>query len=225
MEYPLKPLPWSFSSLTTYIDCPKKYYHLKIVKDVSDTTGEAASWGHRVHEALEARLRDNVPLPPEFSMYDTYADSIEKRKGEMHIERKVPITKDLTPCEWEDDSAWCRGSIDVLHLDGETAWVLDHKTGKRRPGSKQLALYAIMVFYYYPEIMVCNTAYAWLKTGEKDVATYKREEIPKLWQMFVGDLANYARSFRKGIWPAKQSGLCRAWCPVTSCALNGKNKL
>lgn len=213
----LEPLPWSFSSMSTFTSCPKKYYHLKIAKDVQDTTGEAALWGDRVHKALEARLRDKVPLPEEFEQYKAYADRIESGSGDMYVEQQLAITKDMEPCDWESELAWCRGIVDVLHLNGTTARVLDHKTGKRKSDSKQLALFALLVFYHYPQIETCKTMFAWLKSEQKDVAVYTRKDIPELWAMFANDIAAYNWAFENDKWIPRTSGLCNGWCPVTSC--------
>ena len=59
-------LVWSFSSLKTFQQCPKKYYHLKVAKDVKDTTGEAALYGTEMHLAAEEYIRDGKDLPPKF---------------------------------------------------------------------------------------------------------------------------------------------------------------
>lgn len=224
VEYPLKPLPWSHSSLTTYVGCPKKYYHLKVSKDFEDSPNEASLWGNRVHEALEFRLRDKTPLPEEYSEYEEYAKAIEVVAGEMLVEKELAITKDLKPCAMDDPDAWCRGIVDVLHINGPVARVLDHKTGKRKPDSKQLALFALLVFYHYPEVHVCKTGFMWLKTKEKDVAVYHRNDIPELWKLFIPDLTQYAKSFAGGIWTPRTSGLCKNYCPVASCDFNGKNR-
>ena len=54
---------WSYSSLKTFQQCPKKYYHLKIAKDIVDQGGEAAVYGTLVHKAAEDYVRDSVPIP------------------------------------------------------------------------------------------------------------------------------------------------------------------
>lgn len=217
LKMPTKPLPWSHSSLTTYMSCPKKFYHLKVVKDVQDSTNDAAIWGNDLHLALENRLREKVPLPPEMAMYEEYAAAIEKRPGEMYIEQQLSITKNCEPCAWDAEDVWCRGIVDVLHIDGDTAWVLDHKTGKRKPDSNQLALFALLVFYHYPQVQYCNTAFMWMKTLERDTEKFSRDDIDKLWDRFLPALKQYNMSFKKDLWTCRTSGLCRGWCPVKQC--------
>lgn len=218
------PAPWSFSSLSTYSSCPKKYYHLKVVKDVIEAPGDAAMWGDTVHKALESRLRDKVPLPKELNMYEPYAEAIERIKGTMYVEQQLAITKDCKPCAWDDPEVWCRGIVDVLHIDGGVARVLDHKTGKRKPDSKQLALFALLVFYHYPQVHTCKTAFMWVKSMERDVAEYSVLEIPDLWNLYLPELTKYSKSFKTDEWPVNTSGLCKNWCPVHSCTYNGKYK-
>jgi len=132
-------------------------------------------------------------------------------------ERQYAIGKDLKPCDWFDKEVWCRGIIDVLILKGDKAYALDWKTGKRKEGSKQLRLFALMVFLHHPEIQSVKTGFVWLKEGLSDYETFYRREEADLWQSFVGDLAKYNAAFKADVWTPRKSGLCRGWCPVTGC--------
>ena len=38
-------IAWSYSSIKTFDQCPKKYYHLKIAKDVQDGDTTATVYG------------------------------------------------------------------------------------------------------------------------------------------------------------------------------------
>ena len=42
---------WSYSSITLFDQCPKKYYHLKVAKDVSEPESEAMRYGKDLHLA------------------------------------------------------------------------------------------------------------------------------------------------------------------------------
>jgi hypothetical protein len=50
-------ITWSYSSLKTFEQCPKKYYHLRIVKDVKDEGSEATIYGQEVHKAAEEYIK------------------------------------------------------------------------------------------------------------------------------------------------------------------------
>lgn len=211
---------WSHSAMNTFRNCPKQYYHLKVARDVEESTNEAAVWGNDVHEAIEQRLKlgpiDGI-LADKFFTYESYCQAIERCKGTMLVEQQMAITEDLKPCNWYDSKAWVRCIIDVMHIDGPMARLMDHKTGKRKPDSKQLKLSALIVFHTYPAVMTIKTGFFWLQVAAKDVETYTRDQIPELWQAFGDDLSAYREAFASNTWQPRESGLCKGWCPVKSC--------
>lgn len=242
----MKPIAWSHSAMSDFLNCPKQFYHKRIAKDVVDTQGEAALWGDRVHmwfeaqiayhtgateQAVEAlaRLTGTSPelaevsaalqgLETEFGRYQGFLTSIFKNcPGQILAERQYAIDKALRPCDWFGPQVWCRGIIDVLHLNGDFAEALDWKTGKRKPNSKQLKLFALMVFIHHPEVQTCKTEFVWLATMEKDEEVFHRSQEAELWQEFLPDLARYNAAFKQEMWLPRKSGLCRGWCPVTTC--------
>ena len=99
------------------------------------------------------------------------------------------------------------------------------ETGKRKPNSKQLKLFALLVFIHHPEIDTVKILFMWIKTGESDHETYTRDHEAELWQEFVGDLARYNAAFKQDMWIPRKSGLCRGWCPVTGCEFWEPKKL
>ncbi len=231
-----RPLPWSHSAMSDFLNCPKQYYHKRVAKDVQDSQGEAALWGDQVHKFFEASIlqfNGDTPAADEiwatlrlqgmdpdesFKVYVPYLESVLALPRDVILpERQYAIGKDLKPCDWFDKEVWCRGIIDVLILKGDKAYALDWKTGKRKEGSKQLRLFALMVFLHHPEIQSVKTGFVWLKEGLSDYETFYRREEADLWQSFVGDLAKYNAAFKADVWTPRKSGLCRGWCPVTGC--------
>src|SRR5512146_2975121 len=99
----------------------------------------------------------------------------------MFVECKYSLNSKLQPCGFFADDCWVRCIIDVLHVNGERALALDHKTGKRKPASRQLKLSALLIFAHHPEVQLVKTGFFWLKTQERDVEEYRREQIPELW--------------------------------------------
>jgi len=219
----MKPLPWSHSSLENFKNCPKQYYHLKVIKDVKDTPGEAALWGDMVHKQFERVLKTGEALPETLGDYESYIAGIRSLPGEVIAEQQLALNRDMTPCNWFDKQVWVRGIVDVLVIDGERAVVLDHKTGKnRKPSSRQLMLFALLVFEHYPAVRVCKTSFAWLKFkdspgGFLDTEIFRREQIPEMWQEFLPDLKQFVKAFKTETFTPRQSGLCNGWCGVKSC--------
>jgi len=183
---------------------------------LSELTGEEVA----VYAADPAKLQLAMKaLSEEFKIYTRFLKPLAALPAttQLFAEREYAINRSLQPCEWFGEGVWCRGIIDVLTLDGTHANALDWKTGKRKPNSKQLKLFALLVFIHHPEVMTCDTEFVWLATNEKDEASFHRRQEAELWQEFLPELSQYQRAFKLEQWPPKPSGLCHGWCPVTGC--------
>ena len=92
---------WSYSSIKTFDQCPKKYFHLKVIKDVKDDPGEAAIYGTDAHEAAEHYIKHGTPIPEKFSIMRPVVEVLAKVPGEKHTELKLGVRKTDTgyePC-------------------------------------------------------------------------------------------------------------------------------
>ena len=149
-------LTHSFSALKMYENCPRRYMHQRVNKEVQDEGSDASKYGERIHEALELRLRDQSPLTDETRKYESLCTAIEResKDGELFVEQKMTLNKNLTPTEWFAPDAWFRSVLDVLmiHENQKKAFVLDWKTGKRRPDFTQMEIFALQVFKHYPNV-------------------------------------------------------------------------
>jgi hypothetical protein len=68
---------WSYSSISTFKQCPKKYYHLKVAKDVKDTSSEAMLYGNQVHKAAEDFIKKGTPIPKKFDYMNPIVNSLK----------------------------------------------------------------------------------------------------------------------------------------------------
>ena len=82
---------WSYSSLKTFEQCPKKYFHLKVIKDVKDEGSEATVYGQEVHTAAEEYIRDGVPVPAKFKFVEPTLEALSNIEGEKHCEMKLGL--------------------------------------------------------------------------------------------------------------------------------------
>lgn len=203
---------WSFSSLNTYYTCPRQYdlQYNKQVIPYQET--EATIYGSRVHKALEDYARDRVPLPDDCKPFQKYVDKLLSLDGERFFERQFALDRSLRPCAFDDANAWCRGVIDVGVVGGHRAIVADYKTGKKRPESDQLKLFAGFVFAHYPSVERVRTSYIWLKHGELTTETYTHDQVPEIWKHFMEKVRRLEDSYEKDKWVPKPSGLCNGWC-------------
>jgi hypothetical protein len=199
-----------------YDNCPKRYYHQRIAKHVTDQGGEATLYGERLHKMLEERLRDDVELPAEAAAHAPLVDAVLRSAasgGTLLIEQEMTLNRKLKPTGWWAEDAWMRSKLDVLVLKGKRAIVLDWKTGKRRPDFDQLELFALQVFAHHKDIDEVSSGFVWLKDQAIDRNTYNRSNIGELWSQLLNKVSRVERSLHSDDWPAKPSGLCR-FCPA-----------
>lgn len=210
-------LSHSFSSIKMYENCPHRYYHQRIAKSVTDTGGEASLYGERVHKFLEDRMREGKELPPDVANLEPVVQSVLNLKGDGHleVEREMTLTKDLSVTTWWAEDAWLRSKLDILILRDERAFVMDWKTGKRRPDFTQLELFALQVFAHYPYVESVRTGFIWIKDSAMDKEVYKRDNSSALWERLLTRIRRIEQSAEKDVWPAKPSGLCN-FCPCKS---------
>jgi predicted RecB family nuclease len=208
-------LSHSYSSIKLYENCPYRYFRQRVVKDIVDEGGEASKYGERIHQYLEYRLANNAELPQEVANYEPLCVAVEKlsQGGELHIEKELVLTENLTPTGWWDADAWLRSKLDILVINGAIANVMDWKTGKRKADQFQMQLFAAQVFKHFPDVQTVKTSLVWLKTMEMDTEQYHRSQTNTLWADTMKRIQRIHSSLEHDNWPAKPSGLCR-FCPA-----------
>lgn len=205
---------WSYSALTAYETCPRRYELTRVSKKVKEPQTQATIWGNEVHKALELFAKEGKPLPKDMKKYERYVEKILSYEGKRVIEERIALNKNFHQTKWMAKDVWVRGIIDIGVVGSEKAYLLDWKTGKRRPDNDQLMLFAALAFAIYPWIDKVTTGFIWLKTGEFDKKVFTREQLPEIWNVFMPRLSRLAHSFENNKWTPKPSGLCKAWCPV-----------
>lgn len=210
---------WTYSQLDTFETCPRKFYHTKVKKDVVEPPTVHTEWGTRVHTAFEEFMLNGTPLPEGMTQWQTLANKIAALPGQKLTEYKYALDRNFQPTDWK--GSWTRGIADLVVIHKDKAVVMDYKTGKRKP-TEQLDLYATYIFAHHPEVSVVNTGFVWLKEKRFDWGKVPREQLPVVWQGFLPRVAKLESAYERDRWPAKTSGLCNGWCPVTSCEFNKK---
>ena len=212
---------WSYSSIKTFEQCPKKYFHLKVAKDVKDEPGEAADYGTAVHLAAEEYIRDGKPIPEKFAFMRPVVERLASIPGEKHAELKLGVRKvpgGYEPCDFFDKSVWWRGIADLLIIDGHKAWCIDYKTGKsaRYADTKQLDLLAGAVFTHFPGVMTIKSSLLYVVSNELVKKRHVITERSQYLSVFDAQLDNLETAMENGVWNAKSGPLC-GWCPVVKC--------
>ena len=170
--------------------------------------------GKAVHKALELRIADGTPLPPQYHKYEPLALGILRTPGRALTESQMTLTQSLTPTGWFAKDAWCRVMVDVMKINGANAWAGDWKTGKVKLDEHQLELTAAVIMTQYTEVQTVATSFIWLRDSILDSRTYHRDGLAKLWDRLLVVPAQIQESAATNNWPANPSKRHCGYCPV-----------
>jgi len=218
--------PWSFSKIKSFEQCPKQFYHEKILKEYPFVETEATRYGSEFHKAAEEYIRDETPLPPQFAYAGSILDALNNKHGKKLCEYKMGLTTNRHPCDFSADDVWFRGIADLVILDEETkaAWVVDYKTGKntRYADKGQLELMALAMFKHFPTIETIRGGLLFVVADELIVETYTADMQEGMWDKWLADHQQMETAFENDVWNPNPSGLCKRHCAVTECVHNGR---
>jgi CRISPR/Cas system-associated exonuclease Cas4 (RecB family) len=216
---------WSYSSIKLYDQCPKKFYHLRVAKDVTEPPTDAILYGKEFHSAAEHYVRDDVPIPSQFSFVKSTLDSLKQLEGIKHCEFEMGLTENLEPCGFKDPKVWWRGIADLLIINGNEARCVDYKTGKsaKYADTDQLELMALAIFKFFPEVKKVKGGLLFVISKNFIKDSYDAEKQDKMWVKWIAEHNRMKFSYANNVWNPRPSGLCKKYCPVLECAHNGRN--
>jgi PD-(D/E)XK nuclease superfamily len=207
---------WSFSSLKDYINCPKQYQEIKVLKRYVKYPTEQMRYGTEVHKACEDYVGKDVPLAKNYKRFQKVLDTLKNIKGIKYPEHQMGLDKDKKACAY-GKGYWVRGIVDLLIIDKDCAFIVDYKTGSNKyPDVKQLKLMALMTFAHFPEVQKIKAGLLFVVNESFFTEEYDRENIPKLWESFDMHLERLNHSYENDTWQANPTPLC-GWCPVKAC--------
>jgi hypothetical protein len=219
-------LPWSFTKLQKFNQCPRAAYHAYILKEKEPEIPELKK-GKEVHKSFEDRVIGNKPLPAELMKHEPMVHAMKQKQEagyDLQAEIKYGLDKDYRPTGFFGDNVWGRGAADVVLTapDKRTGIIFDWKTGKRRDSDEQISVLALFVFSWIPELEKITGANIWL-TENKIGKAYEltRGHLPEIKGKINHTLDSAQTAQDKDNWPEKPSHLC-GWCSVTSCRFNTK---
>lgn len=208
---------WSYSSLKEYLNCPKQYQEVRVLKRYTKSDTAQTMYGKEVHKALEEYVRDNTPLAKNYEIFKDVVDALISIKGEKLCEHEMALDRDRKPCEFDDENRWVRGIADLLIIDNDVAYVIDYKTGSDKYADpKQLRLMALMVFAHFPNVQTVKGGLLFILKNSFIEEEYSRETIEESWEHFITPLARLHHSYDMDSWSANPTPLCR-YCPVVDC--------
>lgn len=227
-----KPFSFSYSKLKNFASCAYRFQQIDLLKAVKEVEGEALKEGNYVHKILAEAVGKGIPLPFGFDKYQHLVDEITDvahPDQKIYVEQQLAITEKLTATKWFGHDVWFRGIADVIKIipitpkvDVAIAW--DYKTGKIVEDAVQLALMAQCIFAHHPKVQRIRTVFAWTQFDANTIETFSRADMQDLWSNVLPRVEELKYAVESGEFPPNPSGLCRSWCPVTSCDYHGKGR-
>jgi len=219
---------WSYSSIKLFEQCPRKYFHLRVVKDVTEPETEAMTYGTQMHKVAEDYIKGDTPIPPAFRYLKSTLDNLKQFPGERLCEHKMGLTKNLEPCGFRDEKVWWRGIVDLAIMNVETgeARVVDYKTGKsaKYADTGQLELMALAMFKHFPRIKKVKAGLLFVVCNVFIKGKYDISAEPKLWEKWMMKYKRMEAAYANNVWNPNPSGLCYRHCSVFTCSHNGRNR-
>lgn len=216
---------WSYSSLSLFEQCPKKYAHLRVWKDVKEPPYDHRDHGNLVHKALETAVVSGQPLAAEYAKYQPLVAAVLSAPGEKRAETKVALTAELKPTTYFAPDVWLRAVFDLTIVQGDTAIVIDWKTGKVKNDGDQLRLFAGVALATLPGVTTVKTGYAWLAHNKLTADTFTVKDGERIWAEFRTRTRRIDIAIENNNFPPNPSGLCKNWCAVPNrlCSFSGKH--
>lgn len=208
---------WSYSSLKEYINCPKQYQEIRVLKRFTKSDTPQTVYGKEVHKALEDYVGGNVELAKNYERFKPVLDELIAIKGDKYCEHEMAVDRNKQPCDFNDENRWVRGIADLLIVDEEDAYIVDYKTGSNKyPDTKQLRLMALMTFAHFPKVKNIKAGLLFIMHDTFITEEYNRDQIEESWKHFEVPLARLDNSYQTDVWQANPTPLCK-WCPVDTC--------
>jgi CRISPR/Cas system-associated exonuclease Cas4 (RecB family) len=174
----------SWSRVNDFRTCPFKFKEKYITKSYPDESNNPAfAKGTEVHKQLEEYVKakkKGIDKPTGFIAKAglPIVDRIMSMPGEAFPELQLAITPDWSKVAWFSKDIKYRAIIDLLHVHGDQALIVDYKTGKASPYTEargQLHLSTAIVFELYPEVNTITSALLFLEHKQTNKYLFVRE--------------------------------------------------
>lgn len=210
---------WSYSTLSMFENCPRKFWAVKIAK--VDDTNQWNAKGDTEHSAIEGYIKQGLHLPPHMGALSPLLDKVRALPGERYVEYKMALKQDLSVTHGRDwDNVWVRVNADFINVNGAKAIYLDWKSGKPRDSEDQITLTALSIFRHFPAVQQVNGGLVHYAHGKLASPTIvQRSDESRLWNGYITRARAIDEAVRDNNFPATPNPLC-GWCPYRACPHN-----
>jgi hypothetical protein len=203
---------WSYTKFSTFKQCPAKYFHVYIARDVEKKPYDPGVTGH-VH--LEKYLKlETTSVPDEFQQALPILNNLLEFPR-LEVEHTIKLDPDYSPVPAESWEYHLMSIFDVIAaVDDETAAVIDWKTGKVRDYTLQQQVAAAVLLSARPALQEIRYRNVFVHRGHSNGRSYYRQDCDKLVRRIEEHAEQVRIAAEKKDWPASPSPLC-GWCPCT----------
>jgi hypothetical protein len=173
-----RPTRWSYSSISTYRECPAKW-KFSYIDNIPWEASAAMDRGTRMHTMCEDYVLGKITyVPTEIKRVGPLLQQLQslgaKAEDVWLLDKDWNATDDLS-------KAWVKAIIDVHYVGGDILYVKDYKSGQMYDSHRnQLELYGIMGLMKYPEVKRVETSAVYLDTGHEGMdGSLIRAMLPK----------------------------------------------
>jgi CRISPR/Cas system-associated exonuclease Cas4 (RecB family) len=191
--------PYSFSKVSLYNNCNRKFKYKYIDRIKVKTDTYHLEKGNYVHEVLE-HLRTGGEV--DVSKYNLTAEQIAEidvlidtfvqsefsktflypKTDHVFTEIKFGIdTKlEVSDYDYRDKNLLYLGAVDQVNFYSDSLHVIDWKTGKVRNYTEQLRHYAMWALTQFPNVEKVITSYVFIEHNQSIDVIVTREELKKI---------------------------------------------
>jgi len=77
----MQEIKWSYSGLKDFVNCPKQYQEVKVLKRFTKFPTKEMRYGTEVHSALEDYVKDGTPLLKNYERFQKQLDPLRDMEG------------------------------------------------------------------------------------------------------------------------------------------------
>lgn len=203
-----KPKRWSYSSLSTYQQCPAKW-KFSYIDEIPWPSSPAMTRGTRMHKMAEDFVTGAVDAV--HSEIKKIGPLLQILKGQGAKTEAVWLLDHTWKPTTLSSEVWVKAIVDVHHDKDNVLYVKDHKSGQMYDDHRnQLELYGIIGLCVYPEAKRVETSAIYMDTGYEGMeGSIIRPMLPKL-------IEKWDKSARimmtDEVYEASPGRACN-WCP------------
>lgn len=214
-------IAWSYSRVTSYEQCPRKFWAESVAKTVPFEESEEMSAGKDWHKGAELFVKRGTPLPLHMRHWEPVLQKFRDAPGEKMVEQQIALNAQWQPVEWYAKDTWLRVKSDLTILNGMAAVQIDYKTGKPKDDFTQLRLNSAVTFHLAPELRQIQHGFLWTKTKTMTFETMTVEQVPSFWADMLPRVARYTEAHHQQNFPPRPGFLCKKYCRVRTCQYYG----